>query len=67
LELVHDSRRKTVKGAQNKGWKDEWVAFSRAICKDGEPPIPYEQLMGVTKASFAAVESLRSAGQKIQL
>ena len=25
-----------------------------------EPPIPYEQLMAVTKSTFAAVESIRS-------
>jgi hypothetical protein len=30
----------------------------------GEPPIPYDQLFGVTRATFAAVESLRS-GKKI--
>jgi len=67
LELVHDGRRKLVKGTQDKGWKDEWVTFSKAIREGGEPPIPYEQLVGVTKASFAAVESLRSAGKKVEL
>jgi len=67
LEMVHDGRRKIVKGTQDKGWKDEWVHFVRAIREGGEPPIPYEQLIGVTKASFAAVESLRSSGKKIEL
>jgi predicted dehydrogenase len=65
LEMVHDGRRKTVKGAQDKGWKDEWVHFAKAIREGGEPPIPYEQLISVTKASFSAVESLRSSGKKI--
>jgi predicted dehydrogenase len=59
LEMVQDGRRKTVKGAQDKGWKNEWVAFAKAVREGGEPPIPYEQLLGVTKATFAAVESIR--------
>ncbi|MBT7075308.1 MAG: hypothetical protein HN922_10415 [Anaerolineae bacterium] len=44
--------------SQDKGWKDEMGALIEAV-KTGTPPIPYEQLIGVTKASFAAVESLR--------
>jgi len=67
LELVQNGQRKMVKAAQDKGWKDEWVAFSKAVREGGDPPIPYEQLVGVTKASFAAVESLRSAGKKVEL
>ncbi len=60
LETVENGRRKVVTTAQDKGWKDEWVTLAKAI-KDGcEPPIPYEQLVGVTKATFAAVESIRS-------
>lgn len=34
-------------------------AAPNAIRASGEPPISYEQLIGVTKATFAAVESLR--------
>jgi hypothetical protein len=36
------------------------LAFSQAILAGGEPPIPYEQLFGVTRLTLAAVESLRS-------
>jgi len=60
LEIVHDGRRRMVKKAQDKGWYGEWVAFSKAIHAGGEPPIPYEQLVGVTKATFAAIESVRT-------
>ncbi len=60
LELVEEGKTQQERGAQDKGWKDEWVAFSHAIQGGGEPPIPYEQLIGVTKATFAAVESIRS-------
>ena len=67
LEMIRDGRRKTVKGTQDKGWRDEWVAFAKAIREGGEPPIPYEQLFGVTKASFAAAESLRQVGKKIEI
>ncbi len=63
LELVRDGKR-TVRrlSAQDKGWRDEWQAFSAAITQGGQPPIPYEQLVGVTRATFAAVESLRVGG-----
>jgi len=60
LEMTQDGRRKVVKQAQDKGWRKEWDAFSKSIRDGGQPPIPYEQLIGVTKATFAAVESLRS-------
>ena len=60
LEMVENGNRKTIKGAQDKGWKNEMTAFARAIREGGEPPIPYEQLIGVAKSTFAAVESLRS-------
>jgi predicted dehydrogenase/threonine dehydrogenase-like Zn-dependent dehydrogenase len=60
LEMVDNGRRKTVRKAQDKGWTDEWKAFAKSIREGGAPPIPYEQLIGVTKSTFAAVESIRS-------
>jgi predicted dehydrogenase/threonine dehydrogenase-like Zn-dependent dehydrogenase len=60
LETVENGRRKTVKGTQDKGWRDEWIAFANAIRNGGQPPIPYEQMIGVTKATFVAVESIQS-------
>jgi predicted dehydrogenase len=59
LQTVKDGKKKEVKGAQNKGWVDEWRVFAKTIRDGGAPPIPYEQLIGVTKSTFAAVESLR--------
>jgi predicted dehydrogenase len=59
LQTVEDGRKKEVKAAQDKGWKDEMAAFARAIHGSGEPPVPYEQLIGVAKSTFAAVDSLR--------
>ena len=65
LEVVHAGRRKKLSRKQDKGWKDEWVAFSNAIREGGEPPIPYEQLIGVTKATFAALNAIRAGGKEI--
>jgi len=68
LEMVQNGRRKRVKSAlrQDKGHFNEWQAFIAAIRVGGPPPIPYAQLLGVTRASFAAIESLRS-NQKIDI
>jgi len=64
LTMVKDGQKKEVKlAAQDKGWKDEMTAFAKSIREGGEPPIPYEQLIGVTKSTFAAVESLRENKQ----
>ena len=59
LQTVKDGKKKEVKSAQNKGWVDEWKVLAKSIREGDEPPIPYEQLIGVTKSTFAAVESLR--------
>jgi predicted dehydrogenase len=66
LELVQDGRRTVTRKSQDKGWYNEWVAFGCAIREGSEPPIPYEQLIGVTKATFAVIGSLRT-GKTIQI
>ena len=60
LTTVKDGKKKEERRAQDKGWKAEMETFARAIREGGTPPIPYEQLVGVTKATFAAVEAIRS-------
>ena len=60
LESVRDGRKTRAKGAQDKGHVDEWKSFAKSIKEGGKPPIPYAQLIGVTQATFAAVESMRS-------
>ncbi len=66
LELVQNGRRRKIQSRlrQDKGHQAEWEAFSRAVSSADVPPIPYEQLIGVTRASFAAVQSLRS-GERV--
>lgn len=60
LQMIKDGSKKEEKRAQDKGWVNEWKAFSASIREAGAPPIPYEQLIGVTRATFAAVESIRT-------
>jgi predicted dehydrogenase/threonine dehydrogenase-like Zn-dependent dehydrogenase len=63
LTTVRDGKRKEERRAQDKGWKAEMEAFAKAIRAGGAAPIPYEQLIGVTQATFAAVESIRKGGE----
>jgi predicted dehydrogenase len=66
LQMVKDGSRKEERRTQDKGWKNEWIAFAGAIREGGGPPIPYDQLIGVTRSTFAAVESIRS-GQTVSI
>jgi predicted dehydrogenase/threonine dehydrogenase-like Zn-dependent dehydrogenase len=68
LEMVQNGRRRWVKSAlrQDKGHFNEWQAFIAAIRSGGPAPIPYPHLLGVTKASFAAIQSLRT-GLKVEI
>jgi predicted dehydrogenase len=61
LELVSDKQRQVIRSRlrQDKGHRAIWEAFVAAIISGGPPPIPYEHLFGVTKATFAAVQALR--------
>ncbi|OGO62119.1 MAG: hypothetical protein A2030_09155 [Chloroflexi bacterium RBG_19FT_COMBO_50_10] len=62
LELVSQGKRQVVRSTQrqDKGHRAEWEVFSQAIIAGGPPPIPYEHLFGVTQATFAALDALRS-------
>ncbi len=67
LETVKDGKKKTVKlWGQDKGHFNEMQALVSAI-RAGQAPIPYEHLIGVTKASFAVVESVRKNGERVQI
>lgn len=60
LTTVKDGKKKVESGAQDKGWRAEMAAFADSVRAGKEPPIPYEQILAVTKSTFAAVESIRS-------
>ena len=68
LELIDNGRRQVQRSRlrQDKGHLAEWQAFEQAILNRGAPPIPYEQLYGVSLASISAVEALRN-GKTIPL
>ncbi len=68
LETVANGKRKVERSllSQDKGHKDAWRAFLKAVQQGQEPPIPYDQLIGVTQASFAALDSLRN-GKPVQI
>lgn len=61
LELVHDGRRRVVRSRlrQDKGHRAIWEAFTAAIQKGGSPPIRYDELFGVHRAVYAALQALR--------
>jgi predicted dehydrogenase len=65
LLMVENGNRKVIKSAfkQDKGHFGEMLALVKGL-RDGVAPIPYEQLLGVSRAMFAAVTSLRSDGEK---
>jgi len=68
LELARDGRRQTVHARlrQDKGHRAAWQAFAAAIEAGSPPPISYAHLFGVTRATFAALEALRS-GETVKM
>lgn len=62
LVTIKDGKRQVRRARlrQDKGHLRAWQAFTNAILHTGGPPIPYEHLLGVNRATFAAVESLRN-------
>ena len=68
LELVSESKRTTLQSrlAQDKGHQSSWANFIRCASIGEAPPIPYDELIAVTRASIAAVNSANS-GETISL
>lgn len=62
LELIGNGKRKALRSRlrQDKGHQAEWRVFAAAVQAGGPPPIPYEQIFGVMRATFASVEALRT-------
>ncbi len=65
LDLVseNDHKQKRSLLRQDKGHQAAWQAFANSITTGEGPTIPYEQLIGVTRASFAAMQSLESGSE----
>jgi predicted dehydrogenase len=62
LELVRNGRTHTMRSRfrQDKGHRAGLQAFFDSIRNGGEPPIPFSEILTVTLATFAALESLRT-------
>lgn len=62
LECARGGRRRTKRAwlRQDKGHKGIWQAFVASVQGAGPIPVPYDDLVAVTLASFAAVESLQA-------
>ena len=48
-----------MKGKMDKGQKDEFRMLNERLQNGGEPLIPFESIYNTTKASFAAIQSLK--------
>jgi predicted dehydrogenase/threonine dehydrogenase-like Zn-dependent dehydrogenase len=62
LELTARGRRKVERRVlrSDKGHRAGWAAFADAIHAGKQSPIPYHEIIATMRATFAAVESLRS-------
>jgi predicted dehydrogenase/D-arabinose 1-dehydrogenase-like Zn-dependent alcohol dehydrogenase len=52
---------------QDKGHREEIIRFVKLVEKGGEPLIPYEVIEEVTLATFAALRSMRSDGERVSM
>ena len=64
LEMASKGKlvRKKTAFKQDKGHQACWAAFIEALRSHGQPPIPYDQLITATRASFMVVKALREGG-----
>ena len=68
LEIIKDNYhdKQTIRWGQDKGHARAWQAFSSAIINSEDPPIPYTQLIAVSRAAIFAQKSLES-GERLFL
>jgi predicted dehydrogenase len=55
-----------MRGKQDKGHKAQFESYLTFLKKGGVPPIPFEQILNTTQATFAAVKAFE-LGEKITL
>lgn len=67
LELIKNGKKHSTRSLlhQDKGHRAAWQAFLNAI-RSGIPPIPYDQIINTTLATFLALESL-ATGQCLDI
>ena len=52
---------------QNKGQKEMVNKFLNGLLNKGKAPIPFDEIVAVTKASFKVLESIKRAGEQIEI
>ncbi|MBC3845162.1 Gfo/Idh/MocA family oxidoreductase [Winogradskyella echinorum] len=52
---------------QNKGQKEMVEAFVNGLLTNGKAPIPFEDIVAVTKASFKVLESVKRGGEQVEI
>ncbi|NRA92834.1 MAG: oxidoreductase, partial [Psychroserpens sp.] len=52
---------------QNKGQKEMVNAFVNGLLNDGQSPIPFNEIVAVTSASFKVLESIKRGGEQIDI
>ena len=59
------SKRKLLN--QNKGQKEMVDAFVNGLLKKGEAPIPFQEIVSVTKATFKVIDSIKNNGKQFEV
>ncbi len=59
------SRRKLLN--QNKGQKEMVEAFVNGLLKNGKAPIPFQEIVSVTRATFKVIDSIKSNGRQFEV
>lgn len=67
LTLTKDGKNKKINSPwkQEKGHFNAWQSFLESINTNASSPIPFQEIWGVTAATFAVVEALRSGNKEI--
>jgi polar amino acid transport system substrate-binding protein len=52
---------------QNKGQKEMVEAFVNGLVSSGQAPIPFHEIVAVTRASFKVLESIQLGGQQVEV
>ena len=52
---------------QNKGQKEMVEAFVNGLLTDGRAPIPFEEIVAATRASFKVLESIKQGGAQVHI
>ncbi|MEX1071991.1 MAG: bi-domain-containing oxidoreductase [Anaerolineales bacterium] len=63
LDLTAGGRTRGMRTSQDKGHRGAWQAFINSLHSGGQPPIPYDQIFGGARATFAALRSLEIGGE----